>query len=36
MQTETGGWLQMRPNLMPLLARVADILRQEGDYSDGR
>jgi hypothetical protein len=30
-QTETGGWLRMRPNLMPLLARMADILRQEGD-----
>ncbi|MGF1568300.1 MAG: YcjF family protein [Nodosilinea sp.] len=26
-----GGWLQMRPNLTPLLARLADILRQEGD-----
>jgi small GTP-binding protein len=30
-QTETGGWLRMHPNLMPLLARMADILRQEGD-----
>ena len=28
---EGGGWLQMRPNLMPLLARLADILREEGD-----
>lgn len=28
---EGGGWLQMRPNLRPLLARIADILRQEGD-----
>lgn len=26
-----GGWLQMRPNLDPLLARLMDILRQEGD-----
>jgi uncharacterized protein (DUF697 family) len=26
-----GGWLQMRPNLLPLLARLADILRQEGE-----
>ena len=26
-----GGWLQMRPNLDPLLARLADMLRQEGD-----
>jgi GTPase SAR1 family protein/membrane protein implicated in regulation of membrane protease activity len=25
------GWLQMRPNLDPLLARLMDILRQEGD-----
>lgn len=28
---EGGGWLQMHPNLMPLQARLADILRQEGD-----
>jgi small GTP-binding protein len=28
---EGGGWLQMRPNLFPLLARLADILREEGD-----
>lgn len=26
-----GGWLQMRPNIDPLLARMADILREEGD-----
>lgn len=25
-----GGWLQMRPNLRPLQARLADLLRQEG------
>jgi hypothetical protein len=31
LQTETGGWLRMRPNLVPLLARMADVLRQEGD-----
>lgn len=30
-QQEGGGWLQMHPNLAPLLARMADILRQEGD-----
>jgi hypothetical protein len=28
---EGGGWLQMRPNLTPLLLRLADILRAEGD-----
>ncbi len=28
---EGGGWLQMKPNLTPLLARMADILREEGD-----
>ncbi len=28
---EGGGWVQMQPNLAPLLARLADILRQEGD-----
>jgi uncharacterized protein len=28
---EGGGWLQMRPNLTPLLARLADLLRAEGD-----
>lgn len=26
-----GGVVQMRPNLLPLLARLADVLRQEGD-----
>jgi small GTP-binding protein len=26
-----GGWLQMRPNLAPLQARLADLLRQEGE-----
>ncbi|WOD38772.1 GTP-binding protein [Nodosilinea sp. E11] len=26
-----GGWLQMRPNLRPLQARLADVLRQEGE-----
>ncbi|MBU6228092.1 MAG: GTP-binding protein [Cyanobacteria bacterium REEB459] len=26
-----GGWLQMRPHIDPLLARLADLLRQEGD-----
>jgi small GTP-binding protein len=26
-----GGWLQMRPNLQPLQARLADVLRQEGE-----
>ncbi|MGB3135283.1 MAG: GTP-binding protein [Nodosilinea sp.] len=25
-----GGWLQMQPNLWPLQARLADLLRQEG------
>ena len=25
-----GGWLQMQPNLLPLQARLADLLRQEG------
>ncbi|HIK43279.1 MAG TPA: DUF697 domain-containing protein [Leptolyngbyaceae cyanobacterium M65_K2018_010] len=28
---EGGGWLQMRPHVLPLLARMADILREEGD-----
>lgn len=28
---EDGGWLRMRPNLVPLLARMADVLREEGD-----
>lgn len=26
-----GGMVQMRPNLFPLMARLADVLRQEGD-----
>jgi hypothetical protein len=26
-----GGWLQMQPNLSPLQARLADLLRQEGE-----
>ncbi|TVQ07969.1 MAG: DUF697 domain-containing protein [Leptolyngbya sp. DLM2.Bin27] len=26
-----GGWLQMRPNLRPLQARLADLLRQDGN-----
>ncbi len=26
-----GGWLQMRPNLLPLQARLADVIRQDGD-----
>jgi hypothetical protein len=26
-----GGWLQMRPNLLPLKARLADLLRQDGE-----
>ena len=26
-----GGWLQMRPNLLPLQTRLADLLRQEGE-----
>jgi small GTP-binding protein len=26
-----GGVVQMRPNLFPLIARLADVLRQEGD-----
>jgi small GTP-binding protein len=26
-----GGLVQMRPNLFPLIARLADVLRQEGD-----
>lgn len=26
-----GGMVQMRPNLFPLIARLADVLRQEGD-----
>lgn len=26
-----GGWLQMQPNLLPLRARLADLLRQEGE-----
>jgi uncharacterized protein (DUF697 family) len=26
-----GGWLQMRPNLLPLQARLADLLRQDGE-----
>ncbi|MEO1069416.1 MAG: GTPase, partial [Cyanobacteria bacterium J06638_6] len=26
-----GGWLQMRSNLMPLRARLVDVLRQEGE-----
>jgi hypothetical protein len=30
-QQEGGGWLRMRPNLMPLLSRMADMLREEGD-----
>ncbi|MEB3289977.1 MAG: GTP-binding protein [Leptolyngbya sp.] len=27
-----GGLVQMRPNLAPLIARLADVLRQEGDH----
>ncbi|MBE9136636.1 GTP-binding protein [Nodosilinea sp. LEGE 07088] len=26
-----GGWLQMRPNLRPLQARLVDVLREEGE-----
>ncbi|HSM82114.1 MAG TPA: GTP-binding protein [Nodosilinea sp.] len=26
-----GGWLQMQPTLLPLLARLADLLRQDGE-----
>jgi small GTP-binding protein len=26
-----GGWLQMQPNLIPLRARLVDLLRQEGE-----